>query len=83
MRLYFAVNDLIAHDRNLVRDPALRLPSSRLLSRDECLALNPSIDPTDVTGGIEWYDCQMYNSVRDLGRRGEVPSRRRPGVPAG
>ena len=64
MRLYFALNDLIAHDRNLVRDPALRLPSSRLLSRDECLALSPSIDPTDVTGGIEWYDCQMYNSDR-------------------
>ncbi len=64
MRLYFALNDLIAHDRNNVRDPALQLPSSRLLSRDECLALSPSIDPTDVTGGIEWHDCQMYNSDR-------------------
>lgn len=64
MRLYFAVNDLIAHDRNLVRDPALHLPSSRLLSRDDCLALSPSIDPTGVTGGIEWHDCQMYNSDR-------------------
>ena len=64
MRFYFAVNDLIAHDRNDVRDPALRLPAARLMSRDECLTLSPSIDPTGVTGGIEWYDCQMYNSDR-------------------
>ena len=64
MRLYFAVNDLLATDRNDVRDPALRLPSSRLLSRDECLALNTSIDPQGVSGGIEWHDCQMYNSDR-------------------
>ena len=64
MRLYFAVNDLIARDRNDVRDPALHLPASRLLSRAECLTLSPSIDPADVTGGIEWHDCQMYNSDR-------------------
>ena len=64
MRLYFAVNDLIAHDRNDVRDPALRLPAARLVSRAECLTLSPSIDPSGVTGGIEWYDCQMYNSDR-------------------
>lgn len=64
MRLYFAVNDLVAYDRNDVRDPALHLPGARLLSRAECLTLSPSIDPTGVTGGIEWYDCQMYNSDR-------------------
>ena len=64
MRLYFAFNDILAHDRNQIPDPAKHLPSSRLLSRDECLALNPLIDPTGVTGGIEWFDCQMYNSDR-------------------
>jgi glycerol-3-phosphate dehydrogenase len=64
MRLYFAINDLLAHDRNNVRDPALHLPSSRLMSRAECLALSPFIDPAGVTGGIEWHDCQMYNSDR-------------------
>jgi len=64
MRLYFAFNDVLAHDRNQIPDPAKHLPSSRLLSRGECLALNPLIDPTGVTGGIEWFDCQMYNSDR-------------------
>ena len=64
MRLYFALNDLLAHDRNDLPDPSRRLPGSRLLSREACLALNPAIDPTGVTGGIEWFDCQMYNSDR-------------------
>ena len=69
MRAYFALNDLLAHDRlahdrNDHVDPALRLPSSRLVSRSECLALSPTISPASVTGGIEWHDCQMYNSDR-------------------
>jgi len=64
MRLYFAFNDILARDRNDLDDPAKHLPSSRLLTRNECLTLNPLIDPSDVTGGIEWFDCQMYNSDR-------------------
>ncbi len=64
LRLYFAINDLLAHDRNDELDGALRLPPSRLLSREECLELNPLIDPHGVTGGIEWHDCQMYNCDR-------------------
>ena len=34
------------------------------MSREECLLLNPLIDPNGVTGGIEWHDCQMRNSDR-------------------
>ncbi len=64
LRLYFAINDLLGRDRNAELDGALRLPPSRLLSREECLALNPLIDPHGVTGGIEWHDCQMYNCDR-------------------
>lgn len=64
LRLYFALNDLLGHDRNAELDSALRLPPSRLLSREECLELNPLIDPRGVTGGIEWHDCQMYNCDR-------------------
>lgn len=64
MRTYFAAYDLASRERNEGLDPSRRLPASRLLSREECLALGPSLDPADVTGGIEWYDCQMYNSDR-------------------
>lgn len=64
MRFGMAVNDLLSQDRNDLADPAKYLPNSRLLSRDECLTLNPFIDPNGVTGGIEWFDCQMHNSDR-------------------
>ena len=63
LRLYFVIGDRLArhpHDA----DGGGRLPPSRLLSREECLDLNPLIDPDGVTGGIEWFDCQMYNSDR-------------------
>ena len=64
LRLYFAINDLLARDRNDGIPVSRQLPPSRLLSRDECLRLNPLIDPDGVTGGMEWFDHQMYNSDR-------------------
>ena len=64
LRLYFAINDLLARDRNDGIAVSRRLPPSRLLSRNECLGLNPLIDPDGVTGGVEWFDYQMYNSDR-------------------
>lgn len=64
MRAFFSMNDALARDRNDFSDSAHHLPPSRLLSRDECLTLNTSLDPTGVSGGIEWHDCQMYNSDR-------------------
>ncbi len=66
MRAGFGLYDLVAHDRNDLSDPSKHLPRSRLVSRDECLALSPHIDPTGVTGGIVWHDCQMYSSDRVL-----------------
>ena len=64
MRIGFGLNDLLASDRNEGLDPANHLPHSQLLSRSECLRLNPFIDPNGVTGGIKWFDCQMHNSDR-------------------
>ncbi len=64
LRLYFAINDLLARDRNDGVPVSRRLPPSRRLSRNECLDLNPLIDPDGVTGGMEWFDHQMHNSDR-------------------
>ena len=64
MRIGFGLNDFLARDRNEGLDPANHLPRSQLLSRSECLRLNPFIDPSGVTGGIKWFDCQMHNSDR-------------------
>ena len=66
LRTYFAISERLTrggyHDGP--EAPAARLPPSRPLSRDECLRLNPLIDPGGVTGGIEWFDGQMRNGDR-------------------
>ncbi len=38
--------------------------AGRIVSRDECLALNPLIDPAGVTGGAVWFDYQMRQAER-------------------
>ena len=64
MRVAFGLYDLLAWDRNDLPDRSKHLPPSRLISRDECLELNPAIAPDGVTGGIIWHDCQMHNPDR-------------------
>jgi glycerol-3-phosphate dehydrogenase len=65
MRVALAINDTVASDRHEgIGDPALRLPPSRTIARDECLRLNPLIDPDGVTGGAVWHDYQMVNTDR-------------------
>lgn len=66
LRLYFALADRLVREDAETAGAAGLLPSSRLLSRGECLARNPLIDPHGVTGGVEWFDCQMRNSDRVL-----------------
>jgi glycerol-3-phosphate dehydrogenase len=64
MGLYFALNDLLARDRNRLEDPSKHLPPSHLVSRDECLRLHPAVRPDGLTGGIVWHDAQFSNSDR-------------------
>jgi glycerol-3-phosphate dehydrogenase len=57
--------DLLTCDRNRdQRDPARRIPRGRLLSRQECLALFPDLEPRKLTGAALFYDGQMYNPAR-------------------
>ena len=60
------LNDLLSIDRNRRLDTHTSIPSGRLLSRNDCLALLPGLDQTSVSGGALWYDAQMLNSERLL-----------------
>jgi glycerol-3-phosphate dehydrogenase len=40
------------------------LPRSQTISRQECLRLNPLVDPADVTGGAVWHDYQLQSPER-------------------
>lgn len=65
MQVALAINDLVARDCNDgIEDPRLLVPPSRLVSRDECLAMSPAVDPDGVTGGALWHDYQMTSADR-------------------
>jgi glycerol-3-phosphate dehydrogenase len=76
MRAFLAGYDLLARDRNEGVDRLQRLPASRVISRAECLDLNPLIDARGVTGGALWHDYQLHSPerlaialVESMGRR--------------
>jgi glycerol-3-phosphate dehydrogenase len=65
MRAALAVNDALSRDRHEdLEDESLHLPGSEVVSRAECLRLNPVIAPEGVTGGATWHDYQMHNTDR-------------------
>ncbi|MCA9886765.1 MAG: glycerol-3-phosphate dehydrogenase/oxidase [Anaerolineae bacterium] len=66
MRVAMKLNDIISFDRNQTGDPQKELPDGHVISRAECLELMPGMDPNKITGGVVWYDAQMYNSDRML-----------------
>ncbi|HUU35965.1 MAG TPA: FAD-dependent oxidoreductase, partial [Vicinamibacterales bacterium] len=65
LRAALTITDLVARDRNDgVVDPELHLPRGRIVSRTECLRLNPLIGTDGVTGGAVWCDYQMRQPER-------------------
>ena len=65
MRVALTINDLVSSDRHEgLSDPGLQLPPSLVVSREECLRLNPLIERHGVTGGAIWHDYQMHNTDR-------------------
>jgi glycerol-3-phosphate dehydrogenase len=57
--------NLLAFDRNRgLKDRKARIPWGRVVSRDESLRLFPALDPNGLTGGVIFYDGQMYNPPR-------------------
>ena len=65
MRAALALTDLVAHDRNEgILDPELQLPRGRMVSKTECMRLNPIIGTGGITGGAVWFDYQMRQHER-------------------
>jgi glycerol-3-phosphate dehydrogenase len=65
MRIALTINEIVSRDRHHgLADPSLHLPASQVISRDECLAANPAIEPKGVTGGAVWHDYQVQNTDR-------------------
>jgi glycerol-3-phosphate dehydrogenase len=59
-----AVNELFSADRNRGLVPDRAIPRARVLSRRECLALEPSLECGALTGGVLFHDALMYSPER-------------------
>lgn len=64
MALAVTLNDLISCDRNWRMDPQKHIPRGRTISRTICREILPALVDSDVTGGVIFYDAQVYNSER-------------------
>lgn len=56
--------DLLAYDRNRLNDPDKKLPGYKSLSKEEALAIMPSLNQEGLTGAKIYYDCQMFAPER-------------------
>jgi glycerol-3-phosphate dehydrogenase len=57
-------NDLLTFDRNRQPDTHKRIPRGRAISKKECLQRIPGLPQHGLSGGIIFYDAQVYNSER-------------------
>lgn len=65
MSVYCAIYNLLSADRRQQsQDPARRFPKSRIVSRNETLAIAPDIREEGLTGGAIWYEGQMHHIER-------------------
>jgi glycerol-3-phosphate dehydrogenase len=64
LRAALAMNDLLSADRNKGITGDRHLPNGRALSRAECLASVPELERPGLTGGVMFYDAQMYSADR-------------------
>jgi len=56
--------EVLSADRNRLSDPSKYIPSGRRLSTNEVLERLPGIPKKGLSGGIVFYDAQVYNSER-------------------
>lgn len=60
-----AITDAVGRDRHEgIDDVHLRLPGGRVVSRAECVRLNPIVADDGITGGAIWFDYQMRQPER-------------------
>jgi glycerol-3-phosphate dehydrogenase len=65
LRLGLKIYELITFDRNRgISDPARRLPRASAVSKSEIVKMFPGLADQTPTGGVLFYDGQMYSPAR-------------------
>ena len=58
MQIGMILYDLLSYDKGFTWDKAKRLPSHRMLSVEDTLALEKVVNPDGLVGGIAFNDCE-------------------------
>jgi len=56
--------DSLSYDRRWINDDDKKIPGHAKFTAEEILSMEPVLDPEDLTGGVVYYDCQMYSPER-------------------
>jgi glycerol-3-phosphate dehydrogenase len=64
LTLGMIVYELLAYDKGRIDDRSKRIPTHRDLAAEEVLEMEPSVSAEGLTGGILYYDCQMFSPER-------------------
>lgn len=64
MRCGFALDRLVAYDRNAGVPTTHAMPGGRVLGRTEAQATYPDLRPLDITGAAVWYDYVTVEADR-------------------
>ncbi|MBE0525016.1 MAG: glycerol-3-phosphate dehydrogenase/oxidase [Methanosarcinales archaeon] len=64
--MFLAMNiyDILSLDIKNLKDPQKHIPRGKIISKEECLRMVPGIKKEELTGGVIWYDAQVYNTER-------------------
>jgi glycerol-3-phosphate dehydrogenase len=56
--------DTLSYDRKWINDDDKKIPGHETFSSEQIRALEPVLDPSELKGGVVYYDCQMYSPER-------------------
>ncbi|HPC47140.1 MAG TPA: FAD-dependent oxidoreductase, partial [Deltaproteobacteria bacterium] len=56
--------DSLSYDRRWINDDDKKIPGHAKFTAEEILSMEPVLDLEDLTGGVVYYDCQMYSPER-------------------
>ena len=64
MRAAFALDSVVAWDRNDGLPESLHLPAGKVVSRDEAFAMAPELAGQNIDGAAVWYDFVAWDADR-------------------
>lgn len=64
LRAAFALDSLVASDRNEGLPESLHLPAGRVVSRDDAVAMAPELTDQNIVGAAVWYDYVAWDADR-------------------